>query len=231
MYYDRTSSTDKSETTTSSNSGLGTFTAIAGVKYTPFSTLELRAGAGYKMSSTDYTTSQLNAAGNSTYSTNNPNHYAPFASATDPTSGQVATVAVTPTNSVTGTPLAEVGAKWSPLPRVAFFATASLSDPITTDTYYAYDTTTNKVWSQVNKSSSFNWSLGGLVGMAIRLSSNFTLAAYTGNLPSLGLSGSASSTNPGLPSSGGTTSNNLTGTSTTTSSNSFNAFVSGVITF
>jgi len=232
--YTRTASTDKNQSTTSYNSGLGTFEAVGGVKYMLFPNLELRAGGGYSLSSTNYSTDTLNVAGTTTYTTGNSNHYAEvpnFAGNTDPTNGQVqATAGGIPTNKQVGTIIAVVGAKWSPFPKLAFFATASLTDPETTNTYYAFNTTTGKVWSEVQKTGGLNWSIGGVAGLAFQLTPNFTLATYTTALSNLGLSGTTTTGSDGLPSSGGTTSANLTGTSSVTTGSSFNAFLTGILT-
>lgn len=239
IFYGHTTSTDKSQQTTSYNSGLGTFTTVGGVKITPISNLELRVGVGYTLSTTKYSNDVLNTAGTTTYSSSNSNHYAETTfPAAGPANGAVKAVAVdpitgafAPTTSQTGSILAVAGAKWDPMPKLSLFADAALSDPTTTKTYNAFDTNTNKVWTEVQKTGGLNWNIGGVIGLAFRLTNNFTLAASTSALSTLGFKGTTTTGNDGVPSSGGTNSTNLTGTSSVTTGNTFSASISGLLTF
>lgn len=191
---------DKSLADTYLNSSLGSGRVLVGLAFHKRAGSELRAGIGYARSDIRYSQDGTDAAGNSVYSTLNPNHYPEVKLGTSP-----AYDAVVQAVSQLGEPAwsnvsnqLQFAAGWQYRagPKTRLFADLNIGAGIQSQEYWVFNLDTRTPWNETVTSKSIDWTLHGTAGIAMTLSKS---AVLTIDGTSNGTTGTLSQSSETLP--------------------------------
>ena len=194
------SSTDASAASSFLNSSLTSGEVMSGVAIGSSMDSLWKIGAGYRRIDERYSQNGVDAAGNSTFSYVNPNHY-PEAHlgatpANDAIAEAVAARGLPPWSDVTNAILLLAGWDYRAAPRVRLFASLGAAGSRRIQEYWVFNLDTRTSWTESITVDDFRWDLKAAAGMAIQLSGKTVL---TLDCVGTGISGSTTQSSETLP--------------------------------
>lgn len=188
-FYARTASANRNEQTEVWDSGLLNFGVLGGVEWAPAGGIAGRSGLGYELERTAYSQTDLDAGGATTFAAGNSENYeeVSYGVGGTPTNDDVIIDAnFQPTRATSHLVSLLTGVMWNPGPEVRFFSDVELNVEFFRDEYNVFNVDDDTVWTEIDRSNEFDWSLGTLVGFAFDVNEWFTLGMTTSGLFSFG---------------------------------------------